>query len=253
MARQFRLVVVRFAVLVLVSCGVAASAQDDARPSGADSPVITPHVQEATQRWEKDIAAFDSLNDELEPSDEAILFIGSSSIRRWETMQRDMSPYRTIRRGYGGAKFTDMAVYAERVITPHQYRAVVMFVGNGITAGPDSHSPELIEQMTRHIVDVAHQHRPDAPFFLIEITPTQSRFGIWDKVRKVNERLREIALTTPNTYFIETAGNFLHSDTKPRTELFVNDQLHLNEAGYRLWSDLIRRRLDDVFRMIAAE
>ena len=93
---------------------------------------------------------------------------------------------------------------------------------------------------------MSHKHRPNAPFFLIEITPCESRFSAWPKIRKVNARLREIALSTPNTYFIPTASHYLKPDGTPRPKLFVSDKLHLNESGYQLWSTLIRRRLDDV-------
>ena len=196
------------------------------------------------RRWGR----FDELNAaETDPAD-AIMFIGSSSIRRWETMERDMAPYRTIRRGYGGAKYTDMGVLVERIVTPHQYRAIVMFVGNGVVGAPNDHSPEMIEGLTRHIVSVSRKHQPNAPFFIIEITPCERRYNAWSKIRAVNARLREVALSTPDTYFIPTASHYLKADGTPRPELFVADRLHLNEAGYELWSSIIRRRLDDVLR-----
>lgn len=105
--------------------------------------------------------------------------------------------------------------------------------------------------LVRYVVGVSHAHEPTAPVFLIEVTPTEKRWVVWDKIRAVNARLREISLSTPNTYFIATASHFLLPEGKPRTELFVEDKLHLNEQGYDVWSGLIRRRLDDVFRMMA--
>ena len=171
---------------------------------------------------------------ETDPSD-AILFIGSSSIRRWESLPVDLSPYRTIRRGYGGAKFTDMAVFVDRLVKPHQYRALVMFVGNGVTGKPEDHTPDQIESLARYIVGVSRAHQPDAPVLLIEITPCSKRFDAWEKIRAVNARLREVALSTPHTYFIPTASHFLTPAGTPRDELFVDDQLHLNQAGYQIW------------------
>lgn len=209
--------------------------------------------QEAEERWAKDIAAFDSLNKNETYSSEAVLFVGSSSIRRWENIASDMAPYEAIRRGYGGAKFTDMAVFAKRIITPHQYKAIVMFVGNGVVGKPDDHTPDQIEELTRQIVAVSHKHQPGTPFFLIEITPCESRFDAWPKIRAVNARLREVALSTPHTYFIPTASHYLKADGRPRPELFVKDRLHLNDAGYELWSSLIRSRLNDVLHARAVE
>jgi hypothetical protein len=213
-----------------------------------DADLLTPYRAAAQKKWAKAIDEFDELNKtEAHPAD-SILFIGSSSIRRWLTMSTDMAPYATVRRGYGGAMYTDMAVFAERVVSPHQYRALVMFVGNGVVGAPTDHTPDQIEQLTRHIVHVSHQHQPRSPVFLIEITPCEKRFDAWPKIRAVNARLREIALSTPHTYFIPTASHYLKADGTPRPELFVEDKLHLSESGYKLWSTLIRRRLDDVLQ-----
>ena len=228
---------------VVTTASSPASEFADGPPSVQD--LLESSRDAALKKWSRSIDAFDTLNTtETDPAD-AVLFIGSSSIRRWETMAADMAPYSTIRRGYGGAKYTDMAVFVDRIVTPHTYRAIVMFVGNGVVGKPDGHTPEMIETLTRHIVDVAHRHQPQSPFFLIEITPCQKRFDAWPKIRAVNARLREVALTTPNTYFIPTAGHYLNADGSPRSELFVSDQLHLNEAGYQLWASLIRRHLND--------
>lgn len=214
--------------------------------SAQDSDLLAPYREAAQKKWGKAMEDFDTLNKAEQDPDNAVLFIGSSSIRRWETMKTDMAPYPTIRRGYGGAKFTDMAVFADRVVSPHQYRALVMFVGNGVVGQPTDHTPDQIEALARHIVSVSRQHQPGAPVLLIEITPCESRFAAWPKIRAVNARLREVALSTPHTYFIPTASHYLTPDGTPRPELFVGDRLHLSESGYKLWSSLIRRRLDEV-------
>lgn len=218
-----------------------------------DSNLLAPYREAAEKKWSKAIAEFDKRNQSEKAPANAIMFIGSSSIRRWTTMATDMAPYATIRRGYGGAKYTDMGVFVERIVSPHRYRALVMFVGNGVVGKQEDHTPDQIEALTRHIVATSHKHQPDAPVFLIEITPCESRFSAWPKIRSVNARLREVALSTPNTYFIPTASHYLKSDGTPRSELFVSDKLHLSEAGYKLWSSLIRKRLDDVLRAMAAE
>ena len=247
--------------LIFVSvCCLAANlvAQDVNTDANADTSAATnttktddlldPYREAAKKRWGQAIDQFDAENQSQRDPADAILFIGSSSVRRWDTMATDMTPYRTVRRGYGGAKFTDVAVFADRIVTPHSYRALVMFVGNGVTGKPEDHTPDQIEALARHIVGVSHKHQAGSPVFLIEITPCEKRFDAWPKIRAVNARLREIALSSPNTYFVATASHFLNADAMPRPELFVSDKLHLNDAGYDLWSTLIRRRLDDVFR-----
>jgi lysophospholipase L1-like esterase len=121
-----------------------------------------------------------------------------------------------------------------------------------VSGKPDDKTPEQVEELVRYLLGVSHAHQPDAPVLIIEVTPTEKRFAVWPQIRAVNAKLREIALTTANTYFIATAEHYLDPDGNPRNELFVEDKLHLNGDGYDLWATLIRRRLDEVFRMTAA-
>lgn len=244
-------------VLIFAELAVAqepsSGSLSDLNPPEVDVGSLEQYRSEAEAKWAKDISAFDLLNQSESYSSNAVLFVGSSSIRRWGTIANDMAPYETIKRGYGGAKFTDMAVFAEKIISSHQYQAIAMFVGNGVVGKPDDHTPEQIEALARHIVAVSHKHQPNAPFFLIEITPCESRFKAWPEIRAVNARLREVALSTPDTYFVPTASHYLKADGTPRPELFVKDRLHLSDAGYQLWSSLIRQRLDDVLRAKAKQ
>ena len=86
-----------------------------------------------SEKWEKAMADFDKLTPETKQSPDNILFIGSSSIRRWPDISKDMTPFLPIQRGFGGSKWSDVAVYIDRIIKPHSYKAVVFFVGNTFT------------------------------------------------------------------------------------------------------------------------
>jgi lysophospholipase L1-like esterase len=225
---------------------------DKARGEDVGLDPLAPYRSAAVERWEEEIQKLEALDDHEEDPADAVLLIGSSSIRRWNSMATDLAPYRTIGRGFGGSRYSDVAVFAERLLHPHRYRALVVFVGNDVTGKPDDRTPEQVEQFVRHILAVSQQHQPESPVLLIEITPTEKRFAVWPQIRQVNARLREIALTTANTSFVATAEHFLDPHGNPRSELFAEDRLHLNEDGYAVWANLIRQRLDDVLRRIEA-
>lgn len=220
--------------------------------SGASANLLEPYRASSLEKWEKEIVKLEVRDREQADPHDAVLFIGSSSIRRWDDIAVDMSPYRTIQRGFGGSKYSDVAVFANRLLHPHQYRALVVFVGNDVSGKPEDHTPDQVEQLVRYLVGVSRAHRPGAPVLLIEVTPTEKRFDVWPRIREINARIREVALTTPHTYFVPTAEHYLDPEGNPRSELFVEDRLHLNASGYDLWSRLIRRRLDEVFRMTDA-
>ncbi|MEQ8836457.1 MAG: hypothetical protein RID07_06595, partial [Lacipirellulaceae bacterium] len=74
---------------------------------------LEPFRKPALEKWSEAIAALEAKDKVEKHPDDAILFIGSSSIRLWKDIAADMSPYHPIQRGYGGARWTDVAVFAE--------------------------------------------------------------------------------------------------------------------------------------------
>ncbi len=209
--------------------------------------ILTPADRaNSIERWEKDIAKFARL-DESEPDPEnAVMLLGSSSIRLWENAAEMLAPYPTIRRGYGGARYSDLVVFAKRLITPHEFRALVVFVANDITGSKEDRSVEAVRRMVMHVIEIAREHQPESPILLVEVTPTPSRFHVWKEIRELNAMLREVALTQPNVSFVSTAEYYLDNEDQPRAEFFRDDRLHQNTAGYQVWAELIRRELDNV-------
>lgn len=209
-------------------------------------PVLAPYYAASLKKWEDDIKTLEA-RDAREPRVEAgTLFIGSSSIRMWNSIAADMAPFRPIERGFGGSTFSDVAIFAPRILSPHDYQALVVFVANDVTGGESDKSPQEVGQLARYLISVSQKIRPNAPIILIEITPTPKRFAAWSKIREVNAVLREVALSEKNVYFVATAESFLTPDNQPRPELFSEDQLHLNSSGYQLWTQLITPVLHSV-------
>lgn len=237
-----------------------AQAPANERPDPAAQTIVEGLLQRyrepAMERWENDIRKLEARDARETEPENAILFVGSSSIRLWDSIDADMQPYAVIQRGYGGAKFTDLAVFAHRLITPHRYRALVLFVANDVTGGDDDRSPREVEALLMHVFAISRKHQPDAPVFVIEITPTSSRWKVWPEIAAVNAALRARALQTPGLFFIPTAAHYLNDQARPRDHLFRDDRLHLNTDGYDLWAKRIKRRLGDFLpagRPVSAE
>jgi hypothetical protein len=198
--------------------------------------------------WKGDIAKFEKLDSaESYPSD-AILFAGSSSIRLWTDIKSDMAPWNVIQRGYGGAKLSDFAVYADRIFSPHPCQAAVFFVANDITGSTTDKTPEEVRKLFHIILKTFRKSHPATPFFYIEITPTPLRWKAWQEISKGNALVKEECQKHRNTYFITTAYAFLNEKGEPRSELFKSDKLHQNSDGYKIWSSIIKSDLDKVLK-----
>lgn len=210
--------------------------------------VTRKYTREASEKWEKDIVSFEQLDKTEKYPDNAILFTGSSSIRMWSTIKEDVAPYPVIQRGFGGSKFSDLAVYIKRIVYPHPFRALVIFEANDITGSAADKSPEEVVRLFRNLVRQVRKKYKDQPVFVIEITPTQSRWKVWPEVSRLNQLLKEACNSLHNTYFIETAAAYLNKDGQPRNELFIKDLLHQNRQGYLIWGELVRKKLDEVLK-----
>lgn len=210
------------------------------------SPVkIYQHLPEVLI-WENDIQKFEQLDKSENYQQDAILFTGSSSIRLWTTLERDMSPYPVIQRGYGGAKLSDFAVYADRIFSPHPCRAIVIFIANDITGDKSDKSPKEVAELFRYVLKIIRKTHPETPVYWIAITPTVARWSVWNEIQRANSRIKDICDDNNNTWFIRTDFAFLNDYGKPRTELFVDDKLHLNQQGYAIWTGIIKKELDKV-------
>lgn len=195
-------------------------------------------------RWKKEVSELVTL-DKTEPDPkDGILFIGSSSIRLWKNIHQDMLPYQAIRRGYGGASFTDLIHFTDDLVYPHQFKALVVFVANDITGSPEDRTPEEVLDLAKTVVNTVRKKFPDVPIFQVSITPTPSRWKVWAKQKEANELMKAYFSSHKNLYFIDTEAAYLNEKGEPRTELFIGDNLHQKQQGYDLWASLIKQSLN---------
>jgi lysophospholipase L1-like esterase len=194
--------------------------------------------------YENDIAAFEQLDKTEKYADNSILFVGSSSFRLWSTLKEDAAPYPVIQRGFGGSRTPDVVFYLKRIVYPHQFSAVAIFVANDITGSPNDLTPKETQKNYREMVKIVRAKYKQQPIFIIEITPSQSRWKYWPMIQQTNALLKELCAKQKNLYFIETAQNFLNEKSEPRNELFRDDHLHLNRDGYLIWGKLIKAEIE---------
>jgi hypothetical protein len=208
------------------------------------SPIRKYQNQADVLSWEQDIQKFEQLDKSVKYPDDAIFFAGSSSIRLWTSLEKDMEPYNIIQRGYGGAKLSDFAVYANRIFDHHACKAIVLFIANDITGSEQDKTPKEVARLFKSVLHTIRLMHPSTPVFWVEITPTASRWKAWSEIQKANNLIKDICKDQKNTYFIETDNAFLDENGLPKTELFRDDKLHLSDKGYAVWTEIIKRELN---------
>ena len=138
----------------------------------------TPVLGETTPgRWDKEIEAFLEADRAKAPKKNRTLFIGSSSIKRWETLEQDFrsSVGTVIRRGFGGAGIQDATRFADRIILPYKPRQIVLYAGgNEIRRGA---SPEGIATLFDAFVKRVRAELPGTRIAFVSIKPSTKEWA----------------------------------------------------------------------------
>lgn len=193
-------------------------------------------------RWNADIANFVKSDHAHPPPRDAVLFIGSSSIRFWKTLASDFPEVRTINRGFGGSEIADSTFFADRILAPYHPRAIVMYAGdNDIEAG---NSPEQVRDDFAAFVRKARAVDPGVPIAFIAIKPSMARKALLPQIREANDLVRAYAATQKQVAYLDVFTPMLGKDGQPQPKWFIKDGLHMNRKGYELWIGIVRPWVD---------
>ncbi len=218
--------------LAIVFCAVCSVALAQAPAPAAPAPAHD------FARWEKDVAAFEAADRINPPPNNALLFIGSSTIVRWKTLQQDYPSRPIINRGFGGNEIADSTHFADRMIFPYQPRMIFLRAG-----GNDIHNGKTPEQVFadfKEFVATVHAKLPKTQIVYISLSPSIARWDERDAAKKLNALIANFVNRTPRLQYIETYDLVLDAKGEPRPELFVEDKLHFSPEGYKLHTERIR-------------
>jgi lysophospholipase L1-like esterase len=195
--------------------------------------------------WLPAIETFEARDRAQPPPEGAIVFTGSSSIRFWRTLATDMAPLPVVRRGFGGARMSDMVHYVERTVIAYRPRAVVLFAGTNDLGGYASdRTPGEIAAGYIQFVEAVHAALPETNIYYLSITPTRLRWKQWPLGRRTNELIEAHTRLDDRLHFIDATAPFLGADGRPDGKLFRWDRLHPNYRGYAVWTSLIKPVLE---------
>lgn len=194
-------------------------------------------------RWADDMAKFREQDSETPPVPGSIVFVGSSSIRLWD-LDASFPELGAVNRGFGGSDVEDSVYYFDDLITPHAPSVILLYAGdNDINRGK---TPQRVFTDYLAFVERVRMDFPETHVIFIAIKPSMAR---WDKVgdmRHANALVRNHTYRDPRLHYVDIDTPMIGLDGQPRGELFDEDNLHLNDAGYELWTSLVRTKLDQI-------
>ena len=176
----------------------------------------------------------------------AVVFVGSSSIRKWSTAEY-FPNIPIINRGFGGCHISDVNYFINETVLKYKPRAIIFYAGdNDINFGK---SPKIVLEDYKTFINKVHSQLADTKIIFIPIKPSLKRWALWSEMKEANKLVHDYSKKNPFLYYIDTASPMLNSNGLPKRSLFVSDSLHLSKDGYDLWSKVLEQLLENILEM----
>ena len=189
--------------------------------------------------FDNEIRAFKHQDSISFPKPDGILFIGSSSIRKWDDLQQRFPGKNIIRRGVGGCELSQLVkYYTPYILFPYHPAKIFIYAGeNDMAAGE---SADSVFSNVKALWAMINTNLPDAKIYFLSIKPAPSRIGIEQDELKANDMIKNYLKDKPNTIFIDVSTVIYKPGTiEPDPTLFQEDMLHLKPIGYDRWQKVL--------------
>ena len=184
----------------------------------------------------KDFKKNDSLN--LPPT-VAILFFGSFSFRKWTDVSSYFPGYTIINRGFGGSTLPDVTLYIDDIILPYHPKQVVIYCGDNDLASSDAITADSVLGRFKVLFDGIRTKLPGENIVFVSIKPSPSRARLKEKMEKANLLIQTYLSLYTHTAFVDVYHKMLNPDGTIMSDLFLEDNLHMNAKGYAIWQKAI--------------
>ncbi|MCJ7465263.1 MAG: GDSL-type esterase/lipase family protein [Maribacter sp.] len=199
------------------------------------------HAQDPL-RFKEEVASIEKKYDTLwNPSEETIVFTGSSSIRIWHDLETRFPQYHIVNSGFGGSQASDLLAYSDVLIGRFNPKKVFIYEGDNDIA--EGKRPKVILKEIQEIIAKIRAARPDTEIVLIAAKPSLARWKLRGKYRRLNRRFARLAKKDTMT----TAADVWHpmlTGRKLKTDIFLEDGLHMNAKGYELWYGVLKKYVE---------
>jgi hypothetical protein len=173
------------------------------------------------------------------PPKDGILFIGSSSIRKWTDLEQRFPGKPIVRRGVGGCELWQIVdYYTPYILFPYHPRKIFVYAGeNDIAAGKGG---KFVFDEFQKLFEMIRKQLPDATVYFMSVKQSPSRAKYYGEVAIANKLIKDYLAQKPNSGYIDVNTILLKQNTAiPDSSLFQNDLLHLKPAGYDKWQQIL--------------
>ncbi|HKY82671.1 MAG TPA: GDSL-type esterase/lipase family protein [Sphingobium sp.] len=172
----------------------------------------------------------------------SLWFVGSSSIHRWSSLDRDMAPWMAVNRGIDDATFAQILPRFANAADGPGPTAIVLYAGeNDIAHGASART--VVRDLARFL-DLRSRTVGNVPVLILSMKPSPGRWPNRREQKLFNAAAERLLPQLPLAYFADITGPLL-KDGK-LGDNYRADGVHMNPAGYRIWAGVVRQRLGEI-------
>ena len=206
------------------------------------APVFAQDKPKEAYPFENEIKAFKKQDSIRMPKPGGILFIGSSSIRKWVDLPKHYPNKAIIMRGVGGSKLSAwVTTYMPYVVFPYQPSKIFIYAGdNDLAAG---RSVQAVYNDLVTLYTMIRKELPNAEFYFMSLKLSPSRARWYAEVAQADKLIADYLKDKKGAHYIDVNTTLLTPKALPDSALFQKDMLHLNTSGYDKWEQVIAKYL----------
>ncbi len=192
-------------------------------------------VAQDPERFAEEVSKFENSAAQY-PSENRIVFTGSSSIRLWVDFKSFFPDHNAINTGFGGSETSDLIYYKDLLISQFNPKQVFIYEGdNDINSGKSG--IEVISDISSLVQDILDEGVENV--VIISPKPSIARWALKEDYEKLNASLKVMADLSDKVQFADVWSPMLKSDGSLKKDIFIEDGLHMNKKGYDLWIKVI--------------
>ena len=131
------------------------------------------------------------------PPKHAILFLGSSSFRKWTDVQKAFPEYEVINRGFGGSTFPDAIRYLDEIVYPYQPRQIFIYEGDNDLASSGKITADSVLNRFKELFFLLRKNLPKTTIDFVSIKPSPSRQSLMPEMEKANSLIKNFLQDKP--------------------------------------------------------
>lgn len=179
----------------------------------------------------------------------SLWFIGSSSIHRWKSLNNDMHPWKSFNRGIDDAAFSNLLPRFANSAEEPKPAAIILYAGeNDIARGTPV--PSVVGDLAEFL-RLRRAIMSDVPVLVLSMKPSPGRWKNVEAQRSFNVTARQLLAKSHQAYYGDITTPLLTGGRLG--DNYRADGVHMNAAGYQIWTRVVRQRLRDILPASATE